>query len=145
MTTNRAMSPVADGTDNLTAGVSFNLPVRRAARDAALRESESQVEKGVHEWERQRDQITRDVEQLYATLDGLESQLAQFRDTIVPSLEQALEISTDAYETNQVTMSELIELRRELLKLRSQERELQAQRQKRRADLGWLMAEPDWL
>ncbi len=144
MTTNRAMSPVADGIDNLTAGVSFNLPVRRAARDAALQESESQVEKGISEWQQQRDKITRDLQQIYSILESLESQLEQYRNTILPSLEQALEISTTAYEANQVTMSELIELRRELLKLRSQERELQAQRQKRRADLSWLMAEMDW-
>lgn len=141
MTARRALSPTADGIDNLTAGVSFNLPVRIASRDAALRESQVQVEKGMREWERQQAEIQRDVKQLHAQLESTASQLQQYRETIVPSLEQALEVTTTAYEANQATLSELIELRRELLKLRSTQKDLQAQWQKTRADLSWLMAE----
>ena len=142
MTARRALAPTADGIDNLTAGVSFNLPARIAARDAALRESQLQVEKGLHEWERQRSQLQRDVKQLHSQLEGTESQLQQYLETIVPSLEQALEITTTAYEANRATLSELIELRRELLRLRSMQRDLQAEWHKLRADLSLLMAEP---
>ncbi|MBL8892104.1 MAG: TolC family protein [Planctomycetaceae bacterium] len=141
MTARRAISPTADGIDNLTAGVSFNLPVRIASRDAALRESQIQVEKAMREWERQQAEIQRDVRQLHAQLESLAAQLHQYRETIVPSLEQALEVTTTAYEANQATLSELIELRRELLKLRATQKDLQAQWQKSRADLYWLMAE----
>jgi outer membrane protein, heavy metal efflux system len=142
MTSRRALAPTADGMDNLTAGVSFNLPVRRAARDAALRESQSQVEKGIREWEREQTQTLRDVKQLHADLVNTQTQLEHYRETILPSLEQALEVTTTAYEANQVNLSELIDLRRELLKLRSTEKELQAQWHKLRADLSWLMADP---
>lgn len=141
MTSRRALAPTADGMDNLTAGVSFNLPVRRAARDAALRESQSQVEKGIREWEREQSQILRDVKQLHADLVNTQTQLQHYRETILPSLEQALEVTTTAYEANQVNLSELIELRRELLKLRSTEKDLQAQWHKLRADLSWLTAD----
>ncbi len=142
MTSRRALAPTADGMDNLTAGVSFNLPVRRAARDAALRESQSQVEKGIREWEREQTETLRDVKQLHADLVNTQTQLEHYRETILPSLEQALEVTTTAYEANQVNLSELIELRRELLKLRSTEKDLQAQWHKLRADLSWLMADP---
>jgi len=142
MTARRALAPTADGIDNLTAGVSFNLPVRIAARDAALRESQLQVEQGLHEWEQQRSQLQRDVKQLHSQLEGIESQLQQYSETIVPSLEQALEITTTAYEANRATLSELIELRRELLRMRSMQRDLQAEWHKLRADLSLLMAEP---
>lgn len=142
MTSRRALAPTADGMDNLTAGVSFNLPVRRAARDAALRESQSQVEKGIREWEREQTQTLSDVKQLHADLVNTQTQLEHYRETILPSLEQALEVTTTAYEANQVNLSELIDLRRELLKLRSTEKDLQAQWHKLRADLSWLMADP---
>jgi outer membrane protein, heavy metal efflux system len=141
MTTRRALAPTADGVDNLTAGVGFNLPVRIAARDAALRESEAQVVKGIRNWERERDQVLRDVRQMHTELQSLQERSLKYRQEIIPSIEQAVAVSSTAYEAREVDLGELILLRRELLRLKSATIDLQAQWHKLRANLSWLLAE----
>jgi outer membrane protein TolC len=144
MTTRNALSPNADGVDNLIAGVSFNLPVRIASRDAALRESESQVVQGIREWEQDRDQKARDISQILAQLSGLKKQLEKYESEIMPNLQDALEVTVTAYESNQSNLSDMINLRREILKLRNVEKELKARWLKSRADLAMLTSEIDW-
>ena len=43
MTTNRAMSPIADGVDNVTLGVAANLPLYRKRLAAGVDEAEAEV------------------------------------------------------------------------------------------------------
>lgn len=144
MTTRNALATTADGVDNLLAGVSFNLPVRIAARDAALRESESQVVKGLRDWERFRNQTERDVVRLHAVLVSLKAQLAAYQTEVVPQLNDALEVMVAGYEVDKTDLGELIGLRREILRLRGTELELRARWCQTRADLAMLMAEVDW-
>jgi outer membrane protein TolC len=144
MTTRNALAPTADGIDNLIAGVSFNLPVRLATRDAALRESESQVVKGIRNWEQSRNQTERDVVRLHAALVSLMAQLKAYQTEVVPRLSDALELAQAAYEVNKSDLSDLINLRREILRLKESAAEFKARWYQARADLSLLIAEVDW-
>jgi outer membrane protein, heavy metal efflux system len=144
MATSTALAPTADGVDNVLAGISFNLPVRIAARDAALRESESQVVRGLRDWERFRNETERDVITLHAILVSLKAQLATYQRDVVPQLNDAIQVMVAGYEVDKSDLSELINLRRQILRLRGVELELQARWCQTRADLTMLMAEVDW-
>jgi cobalt-zinc-cadmium efflux system outer membrane protein len=144
MTTRQALAPFADGIDNINTGVSFNLPVRKATRHASLRESESQAVQSLKQWELGRDDIARDVRQIHAQLDSQQTQLQLLNQTVIPRFLEAIEISLVAYESNQTDLTELINLRREVLKFKLIEKELRSQWHITKANLLLLVAEIDW-
>jgi len=144
MTTRRALAPFADGIDNINTGVSFNLPSRRARRDAAVRESESQVVQSIKQWELGQDDIARDIRQIHAQLDSQQAQWQLLNQSVIPRFLEAIEISLIAYESNQSDLTELIGIRREILRFKLIERELRSQWYITKGNLDLLIAEVDW-
>jgi outer membrane protein len=143
MTTNRALAPTADGIGNISAGVSFNLPVQKARLNAAVFESESRVVAGVREWQSLQDATIRDVKQLHADIVNLQEQRQLYQTDILPQMEQAYEVTLGAYQVNEVAFSELIAIRRELLRLRLADLKLRVDIQKSLASLQRILARPD--
>ncbi len=141
MTTNRALAPTADGIDNLTTGVNFNVPIRHDRLAGAVREAESQVVAGICELEQLRSETIRDVQQRYADWTSGQSQLLKYRDVVLPRMQQALELTTRAYQVNEADFTDLIEVRRELLTLRRAELQLQIELQKTFAALRRLLVQ----
>lgn len=129
MTTGGALAPTADGIDQVNAGVNFELPVRRARRDAAVREAEAMVVAGAYEVDRLRDETIRDIHQLHAQLASDREQIERFRNSIIPSIEQALEVATKSFEVDRTSLTDINQIRRELLQMRLQLLGLQASEQ----------------
>lgn len=116
MTTNRAIAPTADGIDNLTAGLSVNLPIYRKRLDAAVREAESQVVATARQYDQMKDETQREVKKLF-TEAASQRDLAQlFRDSIIPKTEQAFQISMREYQVGQTEFADLLGNWRELLR-----------------------------
>jgi outer membrane protein TolC len=127
MTTNRALSPVADGLDQVTLGLSVNLPVYHARLDAGVREAEAQLVASVHQYDRLRDKTLRDVKALFIQARGQQELTQLFRESIIPSTQQALDVSIREYQVGTIEFIQMIDNWRELLRLQIMHEQLEAQ------------------
>lgn len=116
MTTNRAIAPTADGIDNLTAGLSVNLPIYRKRLDAAVREAESQVVASARQYDQMKDQTQREVKKLFTEAVSQQDLSQLFRESIIPKTEQAFQISIREYQVGQTEFADLMSNWRELLR-----------------------------
>jgi outer membrane protein, heavy metal efflux system len=130
MTTSGAIAPTADGIDQFNAGINLELPVRRARRDAAVREAEAMVVAGAFEIDRLRDETIRDIRQLHSQLASDRAQIASYRNSIIPAIEQALDVSLKSFEVDRASLSDINQIRRDLLRIRMELLGLQASEQK---------------
>ncbi len=140
MTTHRALAPSADGIDTLRTGVNFNLPIRQGRLNAAVREAESRVVAGMFNLDRLRDETYRDISQLHAEIISQQEQLQTYKDVILPQIEQALSLILRAYQVDEADFLDVINIRRELLRLRLSELQVQIDLQKSWASLERLLA-----
>jgi outer membrane protein TolC len=127
MTTNRAVAPTADGIDNITAGLAVNIPVYHKRLDAAVREAEAQAVASAREYDQTRDQTLREVKSLFAQAESQRELIRLFRESIIPSTEQALEISIREYQVGQTEFVQMIDNWRELLRLEIMHEQSQVQ------------------
>jgi outer membrane protein TolC len=127
MTTHRAVAPTADGIDNITAGLAVNIPVYHKRLDSAVREAEAQVVASAREYDQIRDETLREVKSLFAQAQSQQELVRLFRESIIPSTEQALEISIREYEVGQTEFVQMIDNWRELLRLEIMHEQSQVQ------------------
>jgi outer membrane protein TolC len=116
MTTNRAIAPSADGIDNLTAGLSVNLPIYRKRLDAAVRQAEAQVVASARQYDQMKDETQREVKRLFAEAVSQRDLAELFRESIIPKTEQAFQISIREYQVGQTEFADLLSNWRELLR-----------------------------
>jgi outer membrane protein TolC len=127
MTTNRALAPSADGIDNLTVGVSVNLPVYRKRLDAAVREAEATVVASARQYDQMKDETQRDVKQLFTQAASQRDVEVLFRESIIPKTRQALEVAVRGYQVRDTEFADLIANWRELLRFHISHLKLEAQ------------------
>jgi cobalt-zinc-cadmium efflux system outer membrane protein len=116
MTTNRAIAPSADGIDNLTAGLSVNVPIYRKRLDAAVREAEAQVVASARQYDQMKDETQREVKRLFTEAVSQRDLSQLFRESIIPKTEQAFQISIREYQVGQTEFADLLGNWRELLR-----------------------------
>lgn len=127
MTTNRAIAPSADGIDNLTAGLTMNLPIYRQRLDAGVREAEAQAVATARRYDALKDETQREVKQLFTRATSQREMLRLFDDSIIPKTEQAFEVALREYQVGEAEFADLIANWRELLRFQITQAELESQ------------------
>lgn len=105
----RAMG--GDGADMYSLGVTFNLPVRREKRDAALAESSSEVTMSSEELNATRNAIATGIADLLAQMERRRKLAELYKTGIIPQAEQSLESAAIGYRVNKVDFLTLLDNR----------------------------------
>lgn len=146
MTTRRALSPVADGLDMITVGMTINLPVYRARLEGAVREAEASVVAAARQYDALRDNTLQEVKRLFAQATAQQEMIGLLRESILPKTEQAYQVSVRGYQVGQVPFADLLSVWRDLLRYHVMLIRLETQFQQTLASLervvGGLSAEP---
>ncbi len=115
-----AISPVANGHDNINFTIGITLPVWRDKINAGINEAAHQRNNTINRREAERDrlrgQLRRQVAAAYAAVEQLEL----FRDRLVPRTEQTLEIATADYQGKKADFTDLVDIYQELLRYQVQ-------------------------
>jgi outer membrane protein TolC len=127
MSTGGALAASADGIDNLTIGLSMNLPVYRRRLDAAVHEAEATVVAGAREYDQMKDETQRDVKRLFTQAASQRDLEVLFRESIILKTRQALEVTVRQYQAGDVEFADLIANWRELLRFHISHLQLEAQ------------------
>ena len=89
-------------------GVSFNLPVQRASRKAAVAESNSEITMAKEELNSLKNGIDFGVSDLLAQLEKRKKLVELYKTGIIPQAGQALESATINYRVNKVDFLTLL-------------------------------------
>jgi outer membrane protein TolC len=115
-----AISPVADGHDNINFSVGVTLPIYREKINAGIREAAHARTSSFHRRQAEQDklggQLRRQVAAAYAAIEQLEL----LRERLLPRTRQTLEVATADYQGQRADFTDLIATYRELLALEVQ-------------------------
>jgi outer membrane protein TolC len=120
MSRDNALSPTADGRDNIGLVVGFNLPIYRKKLVAGVCEAEARTIADAQRYEDLRDETYQEVKELFVEAKARQELLDLFRDIYLPRSEQALELATTDYQAATQDFLTLVTSWRELLALRLQ-------------------------
>lgn len=96
--------------DNMySLGVTFNLPVRRERRQAALAESSSEISMATEEANNLRNSISFGISDILAQLEKRRKLIELYRTGIIPQAQQTLESATINYRVNKVDFLTLLD------------------------------------
>lgn len=112
MTTDDALSAVADGKDNVGFTVGVNLPIWRDKLRAGVREAEHRAVASARRYDALRDETFRLIRRLMVQANALQEQIDLFReepDGIIPKAEQTLRILYADYRVGQADFQDLID------------------------------------
>lgn len=115
MTTDEAISPVADGNDNFGIRLGINLPIYRDRLQAGVKEAEHRTVESARRYDAERDNTFRQIRRLSAVAGAKERQLSLYREQIVPRTRQALEVSIADYRTGRGDILQVVDNYTELL------------------------------
>ncbi len=135
MTTGAAISPVADGKDNISFGVGFTLPIYRNKINAGISESAAEIASSARLREAEQLSIAGRLRRLLSEIDALDQQRTLYSERIVPRAEQALEIALSEYTVGKTTFVQLTDNYTELLMYRLQVAKLESTLSARLAQL----------
>lgn len=99
------------GKDMYSAGLTFNLPVRRARRRAMAAEASSEIAMATEELKALRNSIDAGVEDLLAQLDRRKKLIELYKTGIIPQAAQSLESAVIGYRVNKVDFLTLLDNR----------------------------------
>ncbi|MEO8272015.1 MAG: TolC family protein, partial [Aureliella sp.] len=135
MTTSQALSPVADGVDNISFGVGMTLPVWREKIRAGVAESSAQVASSARLRDAEKLSIAGRLRRLLAEIDSLDQQRTVYTERILPRAEQAVKIATSEYTVSKTSFVQLTDNYRELLGFQFQVIQIEASLASRLAQL----------
>jgi outer membrane protein, heavy metal efflux system len=135
MTTDRALSGVANGNDNLMLTVGANLPIWRARLRAGVSEAQQRVLESASRHAAARNDTFRQIRRLMVQARALDEQLQLFRENIIPHAEQTLQVSVADYRVGSVSFLQLIDNWTQLLAFEVQHARLEASREQALASL----------
>ena len=115
MTTDDALSPVADGRDNLNFTVGVTLPIWHEKINAGIREAAANTAATARLRDAEEDVIHGTIRRLLAEADGLFQQIELYRTRIIPRTERTLQLATADYRGERVDFFSLIDIYQELL------------------------------
>jgi outer membrane protein, heavy metal efflux system len=101
----------SDGADMYSLGVTFNLPVRKARREAMLAESTSEMTMAAEELNASMNSIASGIAELLAQMERLTKLADLYKNGIIPQAEQSLESATIGYRVNKVDFLTLLDNR----------------------------------
>ncbi len=115
MTRNQALSPVADGIDNISFSVGMTLPIYRNKIQGGI--NEAAANRASTARLRQSEQLTIEgrLRRLLSEIDALDQQRTLYRERIIPRADQALEIALSEYTVGKTTFVQLTDNYTELL------------------------------
>ena len=103
------VSPVANGRDAFLVGLNVNLPIYRKRLDAAVRQAEAQAVSSARQYDSLRDATLQQVKDLFVQARSQQDLVRLFRGDIIPTADQTLRISRDAYAVGDVDFLQLID------------------------------------
>jgi cobalt-zinc-cadmium efflux system outer membrane protein len=127
MTRSGAISPIADGIDDVGIGVMLNVPIYRKRLAAGVREAEAQTVADARQFDSLRDGTVQQVKDLFVQAASQEELVKLFHDDIIPRADQTLKASTSAYEVGTTDFLQLVDNWRQLLRFRIAYHRLEAQ------------------
>ncbi|HJV66282.1 MAG TPA: TolC family protein [Geomonas sp.] len=107
----RDRAPGSDGSDMYSLGVTFNLPVHKARREAMAAESNSEVTMAQEELNATRNTITTGIADLLAQMERRRKLVELYKSGIIPQAEQSLESAVISYRVNKVDFLSLLDSR----------------------------------
>lgn len=120
ITDNNAISPVANGNDNLMFGVGINIPIWRDRLRAGVSEAEHRTVAAARRYDSERDDTFRQIKRLVVQADALERQVELFRKSIVPKSVQTLRISAADYRVGKVDFQQIVDNWSDLLRYQTE-------------------------
>lgn len=115
MTRSKALSPFADGVDNISFSVGVTLPIYRNKIQGGINEAAAIRASTTKLYESERLTLEGRLRRLIGEVDAIDQQRTLFRDRIVPRAEQALEIALSEYTVGKTTFVQLTDNYTELL------------------------------
>ncbi len=97
------------GTDFVSAGVSFNLPVYRDKRRAALAEANAALRMAEHQSVGFKNSVTESITQAYARMQETHQQAELYNAGIIPQTSQAFQAALSSYQVGQVEFISLLD------------------------------------
>ena len=114
----RASPPPDNGKNPITVSFGFNLPIRRAKYDAAVRQALETLTAEHEQYLAAHNDMTRAIEEHLARINTLSEQIRLFERALVPQAEEALRSVESAYTTGQAGVLDLLDGERVLLEVR---------------------------
>jgi outer membrane protein TolC len=124
-----------DGLDMYSLGLTFNLPVQRARRQAAVAESNSETRMAAEELNSLKNGINSGVSDFLAQLERRRKLAELYKTGIIPQAEQSLESATIGYRVNKVDFLTLLDNRMTLFNYEREYYDSIADYQMKRAQL----------
>lgn len=101
----------SDGADMYSLGVTFNLPVQRSRREAAIAESNAEARMAAEELNSLKNTIQAGISDLLAQMDRRRKLADLYRTGIIPQARQSLESAVIGYRVNKVDFLSLLDSR----------------------------------
>jgi len=115
-----AISPVADGHDNISFTVGVTLPIWRDKINSGINEAAHRTSSSMQRLQAERDVLYGKLRRLMAQADALAEQRNIYEDRIIPRTEDTLKLSIADYRGKRTDFYSLIETYRELLMYETQ-------------------------
>jgi outer membrane protein TolC len=107
MTESDAISPVANGRDNVSLMVGVTLPVWRERINASIREASAEVSASNRDYGAARDDTFRQIRRLSEQVYAAEEQLRLYHERVLPRAKQALHLASADYRGRLVDFGEV--------------------------------------
>jgi outer membrane protein TolC len=126
ISTDNAISPVANGRDNLGFTVGVTLPIRREKINAGIREADAIERSSVQLHQATRDELFGKVRRLYAQAESYTQQLSLYQEKIIPRTNRTLKFAAADYRGKRADFFDVIDIYQELLMHQLQVARIQA-------------------
>jgi cobalt-zinc-cadmium efflux system outer membrane protein len=104
------------GKDPFAVGLSFNLPIDREKYDAIEKGAQAELRAVYAEWGQLKNDLDAKLEMLLFKLDDSFRQTSLYKDTLIPRARQSYEVSLVSYRAGKISILDLIDSERSLLK-----------------------------
>jgi len=97
------------GTDFVSAGVSFNLPVYREKRRAALAEADAALSMAQRQSEDFNNSVSESINKAFARMEEMRDQAQLYKQGIIPQTSQSFQASLGSYQVGKVAFISLLD------------------------------------
>lgn len=129
------------GNDMYTAGITFNLPIRRDQRHARAAEAEAEIRQARAEQERARNQISRGIGEALSQLDSSRRLAELYQADIIPRAEHAAGAALASYHSGTTDFMNVLDSQMALFNFQREELEAIARHQAQLAVLETVVGE----
>lgn len=109
ITDNNALSPIANGNDNVAFTIGMNLPIWQDKLRAGVHQAEQRVVASARQYDTVRDDTFRHIRRLLVQARSLEEQAGLFRKDIIPDAERTVSILFARYRSQQADIQDILD------------------------------------